>query len=249
MKGIFNKTAKEVINKMKAEGRILSDHEVAFILEKNKENTVLQQTFYKEAKKQSINKVTKEIEKSNIKLSGSPKRATDLLKKNALKLSKLNNDKIKKTITDELNKGYSKGYGVNKIVDNLQDKVDVKQSTLRTTARTELNTSMNEARFQSYNDFGVSYHKYISANDDRVRDSHLGMHGEIVAIGDEFSNGATMPGDTGDPEEDINCRCTTRPWLMPHGYMAPDFSPFFEDDIIKIPESNNDNSVIIDVQN
>jgi SPP1 gp7 family putative phage head morphogenesis protein len=53
---------------------------------------------------------------------------------------------------------------------------------------------------------------WISANDDRVRDSHEMLHGDIVPHGKEFDNGLQFPRDpSGPPEEVINCRCT---WIM-----------------------------------
>jgi len=40
--------------------------------------------------------------------------------------------------------------------------------------------------------------------DDRVRDEHLLMDGEIVGIRENFSNGLPAPGE-------INCRCVIAP--------------------------------------
>jgi len=40
--------------------------------------------------------------------------------------------------------------------------------------------------------------------DDRVRDEHAAMNGEIVDIDKPFSNGEMYPGD-------VNCRCTVLP--------------------------------------
>jgi len=51
---------------------------------------------------------------------------------------------------------------------------------------------------------------WVTAEDDRVRESHSMMDGEEVDIEDLFSNDLDYPGDPGgDPEEVINCRCTT----------------------------------------
>ena len=50
------------------------------------------------------------------------------------------------------------------------------------------------------------------------------------------------PGDmNGSIEEWINCRCTTVPYLMPLGFMAPPgVSYFYESDIIPIPGFDQD---------
>lgn len=51
---------------------------------------------------------------------------------------------------------------------------------------------------------------WIDAGDDRVRDSHAEVSGEVVDVDDTFSNGLRWPRDTNadDPGEVINCRCT-----------------------------------------
>ncbi|MEM7738548.1 MAG: phage portal protein [Deinococcota bacterium] len=50
--------------------------------------------------------------------------------------------------------------------------------------------------------------EWISRQDGEVRDSHVDVDGEIVALEERFSNGLLYPGDpAGPPEETINCRC------------------------------------------
>ena len=49
---------------------------------------------------------------------------------------------------------------------------------------------------------------WLSARDDRVRDAHAVIDGEIVRLNEQFSNGLMFPGDpAGPPEEIIQCRC------------------------------------------
>lgn len=49
---------------------------------------------------------------------------------------------------------------------------------------------------------------WITSNDDRVRESHQSVDGEIKNPDESFSNGLDYPRDTnGDPSETINCRC------------------------------------------
>ena len=44
--------------------------------------------------------------------------------------------------------------------------------------------------------------------DDKVRDSHQRMHGQVVDAGDTFPNGLLHPGDpNGRASEVVNCRC------------------------------------------
>jgi len=72
-------------------------------------------------------------------------------------------------------------------------------------ARTETNAVVNEAHLQTYKDSEVIEGKeWIATMDDRVRDEHLMMDGEIVAKGRAFSNGLMFPSEP-------NCRCTVAP--------------------------------------
>lgn len=83
-------------------------------------------------------------------------------------------------------------------------------------ARTETNRVMNEAtleRIGEANAKGIKTLKRWDAKlDDRVRDSHARVHGEVRADGEKFSNGCLKPGD-GGPAESINCRCSLDPVL------------------------------------
>jgi hypothetical protein len=54
---------------------------------------------------------------------------------------------------------------------------------------------------------------WATAADERVRASHVALHGDSVGLNEAFGNGLQYPGDlSGPPEEVINCRCsfTTR---------------------------------------
>lgn len=83
-------------------------------------------------------------------------------------------------------------------------------------ARTETNRVMNEAtleRIGEANAKGIKTLKRWDAKlDERVRDSHARVHGEVRADGEKFSNGCLKPGD-GGPAESINCRCSLEPVL------------------------------------
>ena len=59
---------------------------------------------------------------------------------------------------------------------------------------------------------GIDLEKmWVATVDERTRDSHIMLDGEVVDVDSRFSNGLIGPGDqsTGDPAEYINCRCTT----------------------------------------
>ena len=139
---------------------------------------------------------------------------------------------INQIITD----GYRSGKGINDVANSLNQRFDQLTSwESKRIARTEIHNSHNTAVMDTYKELDVEYTMWIAAEDERTRDSHLEINGEIIPIGSEYSNGLKYPGDTdGDIEEWINCRCSNAPFVIPYGYMAPSFSPFREDDLIKV---------------
>ena len=82
-----------------------------------------------------------------------------------------------------------------------------------TIARTEVVGGSNFANWEAMRQSGVIEEKeWIATRDDRVRDEHLEMDGQIQPINEPFEapggETAMYPGDFGLPELDINCRCT-----------------------------------------
>jgi hypothetical protein len=50
---------------------------------------------------------------------------------------------------------------------------------------------------------------WATASDERVRPSHMALHGDSVGLNEAFGNGLQYPGDlSGPPEETVNCRCS-----------------------------------------
>ena len=136
-----------------------------------------------------------------------------------------------------LTEGYQSGKGINHVANLLTQRFDQLTTwEAKRIARTEIHNSHNTAVMDTYQELGVEYTMWISAGDDgRTRDSHLEVDGEIIPVGGTYSNGLKYPGDTDGPiEEWINCRCSNAPFVIPYGYTAPPFSPFREEDLIKI---------------
>ena len=80
-------------------------------------------------------------------------------------------------------------------------------------ARTMTTGAQNAGRVDSYQrakDMGIELKQmWIATLDGRTRDSHRHLDGEMVEVGETFSNGCRFPGDPqGRPEEVYNCRCT-----------------------------------------
>ena len=84
-------------------------------------------------------------------------------------------------------------------------------SRIQTIVRTEGHRLMEQAKFDeamaAENDGVKSVKTWITMGDDKVRDTHSAQDGMTIPIDERFPNGAMIPGDSGDPAEDIGCRC------------------------------------------
>lgn len=118
-----------------------------------------------------------------------------------------------------IEKGIDAGKTVQDIAIDLKEKFsDVKEIGARAMmiARTETLTAVSLGQAAAMADaskFIPDLQKmWISADDERTRESHRELHGDIVSYKDEFANGLQFPRDpSGPPEETIQCRCA---WLM-----------------------------------
>lgn len=151
--------------------------------------------------------------------------------------------RVEQSIMTILLEGYKSGKGIDYVANELNKRFD--QLTTwesKRIARTEIHNSHNTAVNDTYQELGVEYTMWITAHDDRVRGlketdtaDHVELDGEIIRLGDTYSNGLKYPGDTDGPiEEWINCRCANAPFNMPYGYMAPPQEQFKETDLIRI---------------
>lgn len=155
-----------------------------------------------------------------------------------LTLNRVTNQ-IKTIILD----GYQTGNGIKYVANQLTKRfTQLETWEANRIARTEIHNSHNTAVMDTYQEIGVEYTMWITSHDDRVRGlkptdnaDHVSMDGEIIRLGDTYSNGLKYPGDTDGPiEEWINCRCANAPYVLPYGYTAPPQQQFHESDLIKI---------------
>ena len=139
--------------------------------------------------------------------------------------------------------GYKSGNGINYVAGLLTRRFTQLQTwEAKRIARTEIHNSHNTAVMDTYQELDIEYTMWISADDDRVRTYEKGdkadhriLNGEIIRLGDTYSNGLRYPGDTDGPlVEWINCRCSNAPFVIPYGYIAPPQKQFKESDLIKI---------------
>lgn len=129
--------------------------------------------------------------------------------------------------------GYRDGLGIGGVIDLLQDQFEgMSEFDLLRVARTEVQSFQNEGAYETERELGIVYHQWVTAGDERVRPTHEELEGEIVEVGDLFSNGLKHPLDRDGPiEEWIMCRCRAVPYIMSPRKLAPGFSPFFEGDL------------------
>jgi len=81
-------------------------------------------------------------------------------------------------------------------------------SSSLTIARTEMGVIASMSRFDMFKSEGIEKIEWVTAQDDRVRESHAAVDGEVIEIQGQFANGLRYPRDpNGPPEEIINCRC------------------------------------------
>ena len=118
-------------------------------------------------------------------------------------------------------RGILEGQTIQQMQERLMASAAFSPSRALMVARTETTRSVNmgaESAYQAAAAQGVDVRKeWLSARDAATRPSHLGMDGQVVALGEQFRapNGrqTPAPGGFGVAEEDINCRCTTLPVL------------------------------------
>lgn len=163
----------------------------------------------------------------------------DSLRYNTFQASDTTLARVTQNITNNLADSYHEGLGIRDAGRRItKEFAGLKGWESRRIAYTEINSAQNEGAFSAYDELGVEYQMWWTGKDNRVRDSHRPLHGHIVAVGNTFSNGLLYPGDKSGPiKEWINCRCTSIPYIIPLGKMAPPgLTEFTEDQLIDIPD-------------
>ena len=135
-----------------------------------------------------------------------------------------------------LGQAAEQGLGIDDASVLLRDRFQgMKDYELKRIARTEIQGFQNEGIYETERLLGVEYHQWVSAGDERVRESHEEVAGEIVATGESFSNGMRYPLDRDNApiEEWVNCRCRAVPFIISPDKAAPGPGPFRESDLIQ----------------
>jgi HK97 family phage portal protein len=116
------------------------------------------------------------------------------------------NDTTLEKLSRTLAEGIEAGEGVTELSDRVKA-VYEEFPTYRSDmiARTESTAVNNEGFLEAYRQSPVvNSQEWVATKDDRTRDEHLQMDGEIVKVGENFSNGLPYP-------QEVNCRCVISP--------------------------------------
>ncbi len=117
---------------------------------------------------------------------------------------------ISDTTLDKLRKTLAEGVQAGESIPSLASRVssvydEAKGYRAVRIARTETISASNSGSLEAYKQSKVVEKKeWLATMDDRVRDEHAAMNGEVVGLNESFSNGEMFPSSP-------NCRCTILP--------------------------------------
>lgn len=188
------------------------------------------------------NRIIRELQRLGVSVSFSEfsERVQKMIMEHVFTASQHTISRVTGNVMQNLANSYANGLGIDDAAEELRQVFQAMQDyELRRVARTEINSFQNEGAYMTEQELGVRYHMWYTALDERVRGSHSNIHGEIVRVGEPFSNGLYYPGDRSGGQstikEWINCRCRTIPFLMPEGKMVPPGASYFrESDLIEV---------------
>lgn len=153
---------------------------------------------------------------ANFKFGIRNEQALEALRKYAASKIKGIVDTTRDQVKDVLVKAFDEGVAVNEVALRLNEKFDeINSGRAMTIARTETLTAVSMGREEKREEFKREFPDktlkklWVSAKDDRVRDSHVELDGEVRNLDEEFKEGLRFPRDpNGEAAEVINCRCT-----------------------------------------
>jgi HK97 family phage portal protein len=139
-----------------------------------------------------------------------PLTMTETMKKVMAQKAKFYAKTTTNTTFERLENTLSAGMEANETIVQLTERVqgvftEYKTYRAELIARTESTTANNEGLIEAYKQSGVATGKeWIAVMDDRTREEHAMLNGEIVGLNENFSNGLSYP-------QEPNCRCLIGP--------------------------------------
>ena len=134
--------------------------------------------------------------------------------------------RLNDTTWDMLKASLAEGLDLGEGTDQLAERVRAVmgeriRNSAETIARTETIAAANGAAIEGYRQSEVvEAIEWLAALDERTRETHVEAHGQVVALGQDFTVGGAKgpgPGLIRKASESINCRCTTLAVLKPLG--------------------------------
>ena len=173
-------------------------------------------------------------------LFGTSKSAAAKLEKDTFNASQKTLTRVDKDINNILVDSYREGVGYKEVGRRLTKKFNqLKTFEAERIARTETHSAHELGTMQAFEDLDVEYLQWDAHLDNRVRETHEEINGEIIPLGGTFSNGLKYPGDKNGPiKEWVNCRCHGVPYILPPGTIAPNMPYFRESDLIYVNQPN-----------
>ena len=112
-----------------------------------------------------------------------------------------------------ITRGILRGDSIPRMAKDIRTVTDMSRNAAVRAARTACTHAENAGRIRGMERaiaMGIPVKKVWEATlDNRTRDSHRDLDGEVREVHERFSNGLMEPGDySGDPAEYYNCRCT-----------------------------------------
>jgi len=126
-------------------------------------------------------------------------------------LKKLVEERINRDIAPLLADGATMTEIAQGVKDSVREFFNIAGSRAKLIARTETVGAINGGSLIYYKEQGFEKKKWVTANDEFVRESHRGcQQAGWIDIDGTFPNGLEYAGDqsTNDPAEVCNCRCT-----------------------------------------
>ncbi len=121
------------------------------------------------------------------------------------------NDTTRSKVREALASGIEEGLDLDGIKSRVESVFDEARGPRAwKIARTETADAASFASLQAMEQANLERKQWITTVDDRTRDAHIELDGQIRGIREPFSGGgyqAMRPGNFGVAEQDINCRC------------------------------------------
>lgn len=135
-----------------------------------------------------------------------------------------NQARLTRQLREQLTQGLIQGESYQQTARRIKERMDVGAENVLRIARTENHRAQSQGRIRGLGqveDKGVEFDRIWDATlDDATRETHQDMDGQKAdedGLFDLDGNMVEGPGLTGDPAEDINCRCSIRAEIVGYG--------------------------------